>query len=644
MSLTDTAAAAARGDPAAAGRGFRALVLLSGLALSGCAALTEVVGGVFGGVQQVAGGVQQVAQAALTAPAQPVAQALEVEIAGPEALQPLLQRNLDLVRLAALTRGETVSDSELDRLVEVAPAQVRELLQTEGYFEPAVRVQRWPPAVPGAAVRVRVEVEPGRRASVARVDIELQGSGEALPEEARRLAQALESLRSAWPLKPGSAFRNEAWVDAKGATLARLRAAGWLAANWSGTAADVDVERAQVRLLLVAEPGPMFRAGVIDVEGLRMHDRDTVGHLANFGVGTPLTEALVLDFQERLQKSGLFDRATVSVDADPAQAAAARVLVRVEESTRQQVVLGVGVSANTGPRATFEHVDRRLLGQALTSRNRVELGQARQAWDGDLSTHAGPGLYRWIAGGTLERLVSDTDTVQTQRLRAGRAQDAPRIERLYFLEADRSSRRTTTSRDVGVAYSLNHHWTWRDVDNPVLPTRGLTVALQAGGGTARENGGASGGFTRLWGRLTAYHPLGQAWYGQARLEAGSIFARQGLDLPESMRFRAGGDDSVRGYGYRTLGPLSNGVVGSGDAILTGSLELARPLSADLPQFWGAVFVDAGNAADSLGAVRPALGSGIGLRWRSPVGPLRLDWAYGEEVRRARLHFSVGIVF
>jgi translocation and assembly module TamA len=375
-----------------------------------------------------------------------------------------------------------------------------------------------------------------------------------------------------------------------------------------------------------------------------MHDRDTVGHLANFGVGTPLTETLVLDFQERLQKSGLFDRATVSVDADPAQAAAARVLVRVEESTRQQVVLGVGVSANTGPRATFEHIDRRLLGQALTARNRFELGQARQAWDGDLSTHAGPGLYRWIAGGTLERLVSDTDTVQTQRLRAGRAQDAPRIERLYFVEADRSSRRTATSRDVGVAYSLNHHWTWRDIDNPVLPTRGLTVALQVGGGTARENGGASGGFTRLWGRLTAYHPLGQAWYGQARLEAGSIFARQGLDLPDSLRFRAGGDDSVRGYGYRTLGPLSNGVVGSGDAILTGSLELARPLSADLPQFWGAVFVDAGNAADSLGAVRPALGSGIGLRWRSPVGPLRLDWAYGEEVRRARLHFSVGIVF
>jgi translocation and assembly module TamA len=197
---------------------------------------------------------------------------------------------------------------------------------------------------------------------------------------------------------------------------------------------------------------------------------------------------------------------------------------------------------------------------------------------------------------------------------------------------------------VGVAYSLNYPWSWRDVDNPVLPTRGLTVALQAGVGTARENGGASGGFTRLWARLTGYHPLGDRWYAQGRVEAGSIVTREGLNLPDALRFRAGGDDSVRGYAYRSLGPPTAGVAGSGDAVITGSIELARPFSADLPQFWGAVFVDAGNAAESLADIRAVWGSGIGLRWRSPVGPLRLDWAYGQEVKRSRLHFSVGIVF
>ena len=71
---------------------------------------------------------------------------------------------------------------------------------------------------------------------------------------------------------------------------------------------------------------------------------------------------------------------------------------------------------------------------------------------------------------------------------------------------------------------------------------------------------------------------------------------------------------------------------------------ARPFTASLPSLWGAVFVDAGNAADDWGTLSPALGAGIGLRWRSPAGPLRLDWAYGREVRKSRLHFSVGIAF
>ena len=242
---------------------------------------------------------------------------------------------------------------------------------------------------------------------------------------------------------------------------------------------EVEVVRAGIERNL-ADPGPLFLSGELRVEGLRLHDRETVGHLANFGPGTPLTETLVLDFQDRLQKSGLFERASVAVEATPDQAAAAPVSVQVEESPRQQLVLGVGVSANTGPRATVEHIDRRLFGRAATARNKVEWGGARQAWDGEVSTHPGPRLYRWLAGGTIEQLKTDTDVVLTQRLRAGRVQDSPRIERFQFVEVDRSARKTDSESSSSVAVAVNHHWAWRDVDNPVLPTRGLTASLQAG--------------------------------------------------------------------------------------------------------------------------------------------------------------------
>ena len=101
-----------------------AIGMVLALGMAGCAALTEMVTGVAGGVQQVAGGVQQVAQGALV-PAPAPAPVLEVEIVAPPTLRPVLERHLDLVRLARLARGESVSDNDLDRLVEAAPSQVQ---------------------------------------------------------------------------------------------------------------------------------------------------------------------------------------------------------------------------------------------------------------------------------------------------------------------------------------------------------------------------------------------------------------------------------------------------------------------------------------------------------------------------------------
>ena len=142
-----------------------------------------------------------------------------------------------------------------------------------------------------------------------------------------------------------------------------------------------------------------------------------------------------------------------------------------------------------------------------------------------------------------------------------------------------------------------------------------------------------------------YQPLGGSWYGQARLEAGQIFLREGMVVPESQKWRAGGDDSVRGYDYRSLGPEVDGSVGGG----TRGADGQRRGGAADPEF-DALAV--GRASSSMPAMRPtasansspSLGAGVGLRWRSPVGPLRLDLAWGQEVRDWRLHFSVGIAF
>ncbi len=568
---------------------------------------------------------------------------LEIDAPGP--LKALLERHLDLIRLGTLG-GDDIDDTEWARLIDASPTQVRDLLQTEGYFAPVVRIERTPGRGNNERDLVRLSVDPGPRARIARVTIEAEGELERAATAGDGYGEAtLAALRKEWELPVGAEFRNAGWSDAKAAALSRLRSAGYASAVWAGTGAAVDAAKNEVRLFLVVDSGPLYRLGPLQIEGLVAQDAETVRNLAYTRGGVPVTESLLLDFQERLQKSGLFETVAVTLEPDVSQAAAAPVTVRVRETPLQSYTFGVGVSANTGPRFSVEQQLRRPFGLPVSSSLKIEIGQKRQAWDGELSTRADERLYRNLLGAAVERLSSDSDVVLSQRVRLGRTQDTQRIERLGFVEWERSSRRTNAGeRADAVAVSLNFHGGWRDLDSVVLPTTGETLSAQLGIGRSHGTDAKTGIFGRTYGRLTVYRPLGRTLYGQARLEVGRVFLEPGMVVPESLRWRAGGDESVRGYSYRELGPVVDGAVGSGETILTGSLELARPITAAMPSLWGAIFVDGGNAATSFGQLEPVYGYGFGVRWRSPVGPLRIDLAWAENASTPRLHFSIGIAF
>jgi translocation and assembly module TamA len=583
--------------------------------------------------------------AAATAEAESVAQvaAYDLEIDAPAALRTLLERHLDLARFRESSAPGDITDVELDRLIGAAPAQVHALLETEGHFQSQVEITRSRDAQ--SRRLLRIAVSPGPQAQVVSMRLDVAGALETAAQggDAAALDQR-DALREAWPLQPGKAFTQAAWSDAKGSTLARLRAEGYPAAAWRDTHARVDAAAGTAALTAELDSGPLFRLGEIRIEGLQRYDEASVRRLATFAPGDPYSEQRLLDFQERLYKLELFEGAAVEIDVDPALAERVPVQVRVKEQPLQQATVGIGYSANTGPRLTLEHQHRRIFGTRWTASNKLELGPDQKRWQGDLKSHPLDGLYRDLVGGSAERLRTDADLRTSWSARVGRTQDTPRIERLYFLELVHARVESDGSIDDSNAVSANYHWIWRDLDSALLPTTGLSLSLQGAGGFARSSTDDSGPFGRAWGRLTLYRPLGASWYGTARVEAGQVFARDSVGVPDTLLFRAGGDESVRGYDYRTLGPLVDGVVASGRVVATASAEIARPIWADRPVFWWAAFVDAGNAANRWSRLKPALGYGLGLRWRSPVGPLRIDAAYGQDVKRLRLHLSVGIAF
>ncbi len=597
-----------------------------------------------------------------TAPARPPSRPeFTLVVEAPTALRDLLLRHLDLARLQQLPDDERLGNAEFNRLVAAVPAQARELLQTEGYFDAQVTVlredERVPDgrrtAVPGT---VRVQVQPGAPTRVTALDLQPEGDLQRRIAAGEADALALQqALPAGGVLGLGQVFRNADWTATKQQLVNRLRSAGYAAASLQRSDASIDPDARSARLNVVLDSGPLFLAGPVQVSGLQHHDADMVQALAGFSPGAPLTEARLLEFQDRLQKTKLFNSVTVAVEPDPASAAAAPVRVRVVEALLQQATVGVGISANTGPRVTVEHTHRRVFGFPVVADNKLEWGRDSQSWSGDFSTHPGAGFYRNLLGVQIERVKSETDVVLSQRLRLGRTQDTPRIERLYFLELLRSRQADLPGTTGGVrsggvpstatALSANLHWVWRDLDSAILPTRGLSVALQTGAGQATQHGGPDGPFARLYGRLTGYLPLGERWYGTARVELGHIAHRSGVQVPDALGFRAGGDDSVRGYAYRSLAPTdAGGGTISGQRLLTASVEVARPIVPSIPSVWGALFIDAGRAVTDWRDYSPAWGYGAGIRWRSPIGPLRVDLAWADELKKLRLHFSVGIAF
>jgi translocation and assembly module TamA len=569
----------------------------------------------------------------------------DLEVRAPEPLRQLLLRFLDLARFRDATIDDAIAGTELDRLIAAAPAQARALLETEGYFSSRVGARREASTLEGAPPRVILQVEPGPRTTVVAWTLDPRGDlAERLDRDLQRAVDVTAELRRGWALGVGQPFTQAAWSDAKGETLARLRALGYPAATIEDTRADIDAASGTARLTVLVDSGPLYRLGPIQIEGLSRYEPSTVLNIVDFGQGDAYTEKRLLDLQERLGKVGLFDAVSVELDPAPETSQAAPVLVRLRESPLQQATVGGGYSANTGQRITLEHTHRRPMGLQAIVRNKLQLGRDERTWEGSITSHPLRGQYRALASAKYSWLDAGDLIVTSGQWRLGGTLDTERIERLFFGELLSDTARATGTTESARAVSGNYHLVWRDVDSVVLPTFGETANMQAGLGYAFSNAADNGVFGRAYGRFTLYRPFGERWYFTGRLELGHLQAPKTVDLPETLLFRAGGDESVRGYGFRTLGPSVNGVSFGGRMLATLSAEVARPVSVSLPTVWGAAFVDAGNAANEWRDLRPVVGYGLGVRWRSPVGPLRADLAYGHELRRFRVHVSVGIAF
>ncbi len=556
-----------------------------------------------------------------------------VNIDAPSSVEDLLEKHMDIMRWLNNPR---MNNAEWHRLLQAAPRNIEDLLATEGYFSPSIE-QSLETSTEGNSTRNRAKftVNPGDPVTIQEVDIRFTGE---ITSQGSDEQPSTSELIESWTLKQDSRFSQDAWTSAKRKLLSGLMLRRYPNARITNSKAEIDATNNKAKLVVEIDSGAPFRFGGLEVNGLQRYPRSLVENINPIKPGEPYSQARLLFFQSELQASGYFSNVEVTSRTEDADPEAAPIVVNVTELQSVQIGIGVGASTNTGARTTLTYQDLNLFDRGWRFTNTLKIEQKAQSLNSLIRLPTDQNGYRDSFNADLNRLDIEGQTTSTLGTGVKRSWGPRSFEQTvgaaYLLEhvaIDGSESQNNYAATISYGITL------RRIDNELNPTRGyLFNALFT---SAPLDVMATGKFLQSYAKTQAYYPLTRSTQLITRLEGGIV---SGADnAPATYLFRAGGDQSVRGYAYQSLGVADGDAVIGGRYLVTGSIEVIQWLTSS----WGAaVFVDFGNAANTTRDLKPVYGYGLGARFKSPAGPIGVDIARGQETGEYRLHFNLGVVF
>lgn len=509
-----------------------------------------------------------------------------------------------------------------------APARIGEALQAYGYYEPKID-----PSLEFAdeCWRVVFAIEPGTPVRIRGFDVQLVGDAQRDPEFAAALAES--QLQSGAVLQHGAyELLKRRWSD-----LARDR--GYAEAAFVVNRIDVFPAQHAADIALTFDSAVRYTFGRTEFVQDIVTDQ-LVRSYQGFREGEPYDGRRVTELYVSLADSGYFRNIDVRTLDPDREAHTIPVEIVLSGAARRQISYGVGFSTDTGPRFRFGRNNRRFNERGHQFGVNAQLSPVISEFQANYRLPIDGSRVEWFnfdAG--IER--ENTDTSESERLELGvrRILERPgnwtrtqmlalRVEDFAVADQDERSRLLMPGID----------WTRIRADNAIRPTQGSRLSLELRGATDAIYSDTSFVQAIAQGKWIWSLPNGGRFLvrGQVGATAKSAFD----ELPASVRFFAGGDNSVRGYDYEALGPVDeNGKVIGGSALATGSFEFEQPLR----ERWSlAFFVDTGNAFDRTN-IDAKTGAGLGGRWQSPLGPIRVDLAhpFDDPNDNWRLHISLG---
>nr|WP_241696255.1 autotransporter assembly complex family protein [Solimonas terrae] len=523
-----------------------------------------------------------------------------------------------------------LDQATVERLQRQAGPELRESLRPFGYYNPFIDAR-----LEGQAPnwRATYTIDPGPQMKLTAVDIDISGDG------ARDFDHQLRRMHR-W-LQEGEPLLHSQYDEAKAILTAAAYAKGYLDAHYVRSELRVKPSDNTAEAVLHFETGPQYRFGdftIVQVEDGRKLDDAFLRRYVPITPGDVYDPQVILNTQFALGDLGYFDSVEILTQRDAAVDGKVPILINTTPRNSQHYDFGIGYGTDTGLRGSVGADFRRLNDSGHTLHLETQVSQ--------IKTEA-LGEYRIPLGTKAGELFSITGNIGQQDYKSGSSDlrgfgfgltrsPGKWQRRLYlkYLHEDSHLGEDSTSADLvmpGIGINRSQ------LDDTIYTRRGWSIFADVHG--AAHNLLSTVSFVQAHATAKLAYPIGRRSRVLLRYEYGANWVGNFGKLPASQRFFAGGDDSIRGYDYESIGPEdSNGAVIGGNFLTTFSSEIETRVWGN----WGvAAFADGGGvSSDAAPGFHYAAGGG--LRYRSPVGVIRVDVGHPFDAGQPPVRLNIGV--
>jgi translocation and assembly module TamA len=526
------------------------------------------------------------------------------------------------------------TQSQVDVYVENIHSKILKAMRPFGYYNPSINATLLPKSKDCRQIIFNIEL--GKPIIINNIQHILSGDG--------KDNQDFKNLDIQFPLKKDKILVDDVYDKYKSSLMDKATELGYIDAKFIKSQIDVFPDKYQADVFLHFDTGIRYKIKKIEIAQTPIFLNERfISKMVTLKQGDYFKNSQLYQLRKKLTSTGYFDQVSIEVDYDHRDQVSGSVpiVIKLTPGNRIKYSTGIGFSTDTGPRVSFDYKQDRItdFGYQFNSKFSLSSIISEVSTGIKIPTKSQP-LAKWYnldVGFRRER----TDTASSNTTKVGLSQTRLRENKwqnINFIDV------VNEKFDIGAEGQRNSllivpgtSWSYSKADNPRVPMKGYKIHADVRGASDALLSDVS--FVQINFSYKSIYPLGSnrlIYRGQL----GTTLINQDISqLPSSYRYYTGGDNSIRGYNFNTLSPVNT----AGDAIggkhlFISSLEYEQRMGS---QWALAVFTDVGNAFSDNFTLKKSVGAG--LRWFSPIGPVRFDVGFplNNDKTDFQIHITVG---